>query len=188
MVLEDSLIFILSPHYSNLAIMPLYLPEAYRTLLPPVPSHTAAPPTKLLFLRDPDSLKPPLPTTILSSSVSVPPSGTTFDMVNPAHLCATSSAGPPSHSQPPSKTLVKLSPDPPLPSSLAAELAADAALASSDKESEAQHLEDFIKTNTNPTGRGRHLSAKEKRAASSSTGEKLHSFPVHLYLIPFHSC
>ena len=59
------------------------------------------------------------------------------------------------------------SPDPPAIGTLATELAADAAHQASEKEREAQWLADFIKTNTDPSGHGRHASAKDKRKAQS---------------------
>ena len=67
-------------------------------------------------------------------------------------------------------TLVQLppSPEPPAPGSLAAELAADAVHKASKKEREVQRLADFVKNNTDPSGRGRHATAKEKRSSHSA--------------------
>ena len=62
-------------------------------------------------------------------------------------------------------------PDSPPPGSLAAELIADAAHKATAKEREAAQLDELIRTNTDPTGRGRHASAKEKKAAQASTGK-----------------
>ena len=159
--------------------------------LPPVPAHTAAPQPNPSSSATPTLLSLPSQQTscFLSFCLPVwnPPSGTTFDTVNPALLHATLSAGPPGRTQASLKTLVTLPPDPPLPGSLAVELAVEAAHKLSDKERKAQHLGDFIKTNIDPTSRGCHLAAKEKWAASSSTGEIPFLFLLPPYSTPFHS-
>ena len=59
-------------------------------------------------------------------------------------------------------------PDPPVPGSLAAELAADTAHCASEKERDDQQLADLIRNNLDPSGRGHHLSSKKKRSPRSS--------------------
>ena len=73
--------------------------------------------------------------------------------------------------------------DSPPPGSLAAELIADAAHKATDKEREAAQLDELIKNNTDPSGRGRHASAKEKKAAQASNGK----LPVTLLSLSAHS-
>ena len=145
--LGDSLVPLLAPHYSNEEITRLFTPEPYPTPLLPMPPPTAHQNTEPLFLPDRDSVEPQ------ALSVSMPP---------------------PDSSQPPRQTrrtqMVRLppSPDPPAAGSLAAELAADIAHRASEKERDAQRLTDFLKTNTDPSGRGRHASAKEKQKEKRS--------------------
>ena len=112
--------------------------------MPPPPARQNTDP---LFLPDRDSVEPPVP------SVSMPP----LDAAPPARQTRRS-------------PLVRLPPTPEFPpaGSLEAELAAAAAHEASEKEREAQRLADFVKTNTDPTGRGRYASAKEKRETHSS--------------------
>ena len=141
--LGDSLVPLLSPHYPADEITRLFLPETYPTPLLPVPP---PPTTDPLFLPDFTLIDPPLLAGPASSSFPVKP---------------------PRSRKP--QDLVVL-PDSPPPGSLAAELIADAAHKATDKEREAARLDEFIKNNTDPTGRGRHASAKEKKAAQASNG------------------
>ena len=99
--------------------------------------------TEPLFLPERDSVEHPVP------SMSMPP----LDSVRPTRRTP----------------LVRLPPTPEFPAagSLEAELAAAAAYEASEKEQEAQQLTDFIQTNTDPAGRRRHASAKDKRKAQS---------------------
>ena len=132
----------------------LFTPEPYPTPLLPMPPPPARQNTEPLFLPDRDSVEPPAP------SVSMPPP----DSTQPARQ---------THRTP----IVHLppSPDPPATGSLAAELAADAAHQASEKERDTQRLANFIRTNTDPSGRGRYAPAKEKRKekrSSQSTKEK----------------
>ena len=144
--LGDSLVPLLAPHYSDDEITRLFVPEPYPTPLLPMPPPPARQNTEPLFLPDRDSLEPLVP------SVSLPP----LDSSQPARQIRRT-------------PMVRLppSPDPPASGTLAAELAADVAHQASEKEREAQQLLDFIRTNTDPTGRGHHASAKEKRKAHS---------------------
>ena len=149
--LGDSLVPILAPHYSEDDITRLFAPEPYPTPLLPMPPPPSRQNTEPLFLPERDSVEPPAP------SISMPP---------------------PDSSQPALRTrrppLVQLppSPDPPAPGSLAAELAADVAHQASEKEKDAQRLKDFIQHHTDPSGRGRYASAKEKRQAQSPKGKR----------------
>ena len=145
--LGDVLVSILSPHYSDDDITQLFLPDPYPTPPPPIPPLSARNTTEPLFL--PES-KSPTPPPLASSA---PPSA------------------PPRKRK--TRDLVTLPEDPPLPGSLAAELLADAAHHAGDRERETRQLDELIKNNTDPDGRGRHASAKEKRAASSAPGELL---------------
>ena len=144
--LGDSLVPLLAPHYPADEITRLFLPETYPTPLLPVPP---PPPTEPLFLPDFVLSVPPL----LSDAAPPVPSKSSR-----------------SHK---SKDLVTIPKSPP-PGSLAAELKAEAAHRATAKEREAAQLDELIRNNTDPGGRGRHLSSKEKKAAQASTGK----FPV----------
>ena len=89
---------------------------------------------------------------------------------------------------PPLQTLQETShrtPERPAPGSLAAELAAEAAFQASSKDREAEQLDELIRNNTDPSGRGRHAS-KDKTAPKSSSGESLvSSFPVYSHSFLF---
>ena len=150
--LGDSLVPILAPHYSDDDITRLFAPEPYPTPLLPMPPPPPCQNTEPLFLPERDSVEPPAP------SVSMPP------LDSPARQARRT-------------PLVQLppSPDPPAPGSLAAELAADATHKASEKEREAQQLADFVKNNTDPSGRGRHATAKEKRSSHSAKEKKSES-------------
>ena len=112
--------------------------------MPPPPAHQN---TKPLFLPECGSVEPPV------TSVSLPP----LDSSQPARQTRRT-------------PMVRLppSPHPPATGSLATELAADTVHQALEKERDAQRLAEFIKTNTDPSGRGRHASAKEKRKAQST--------------------
>ena len=144
--LGDSLVPLLAPHYSNDEITHLFAPEPYPTPLLPMPPPPACQNIEPLFLPERDSMEPPV------LSVSMPP----LDSSQPARQTRRT-------------PLVRLppTPDPPATGTQAAELAADAAHQASEKEREAQRLADFIKNNTDPSGRGRHASAKDKWKAQS---------------------
>ena len=108
--------------------------------------------TEPLFLPERDSVEPPAP------SISMPP----------LESSARQTRRTPLVQLPPS-------PDPPAPGSLAAEFAADAAHQASEKERESQQLADFIKNHTDPSGRGRHATAKEKRSSHTAKEKKSES-------------
>ena len=139
----DSLVPLLAPHYSDEEITRLFAPKPYATPLLPMPPPPARQNTEPLFLPERDSVEPPVP------SMSLPP-------LNSARTTRRT-------------PLVRLPPTPELPAagSLESELAAAAAYEASEKEREAQRLADFLKSNTDPTGRGRHASAKDRRKAQS---------------------
>ena len=63
-------------------------------------------------------------------------------------------------------------PDSPPPGSLAAEMRADAAHKATAKEREAAQLDELIRNNTDPDGRSRHVSTKDKKAAQASSATK----------------
>ena len=141
--LGDSLVPLLAPHYTDEEITRLFAPEPYPTPLLPMLSPSARQNTEPLFLPERASVELPVP------SMSLPP----LDSARQTRRTP----------------LVRLPPTPEFPAagSLEAELAAAAAYEASEKEREAQRLKDFIQTNTDPTGRGRHASAKDKRKAQS---------------------
>ena len=159
--LGDVLVSILSPHYSDDDITQLFLSEPYPTPLPPVPPLSARTTTKPLFLPDSESATPP------PLASSAPPSALPR--------------------QRKTRDLVTLPEDPPPPGSLAAELLADASHHAADREREARQLDELIKNNTDPDGRGRHASAKEKRAATSAAGEFLVPRSSFLFIASFSS-
>ena len=157
--LSDQLVSLLSPHYSDDAITQLFLPEPYPTPLPAAPFPPARPNTEPLFLPDTEVEDPLALTTSAHPAIS------------------------PQSTRPwKKKDLVCLLSSLPPDGSLATELAADTAHRASAKDWEAQQLDDLIRTNTDPTGHGRHVSTKEKKAASAN-GE----FPPILsLLLPTH--
>ena len=155
--LGDSLVPLLSPHYSDEEITCLFIPETYPTPLLPVLPPPTRNTTKPLFLPDFDIADPPL------LANSAPPPGPT----KPHHSRKT-------------KDLVIL-PDSPPAGSLATELLADAVHQATSKECNTEQLEEFIRNHTNPTGRGRHASAQEKKSAQASTGKP--PFPTPLSLV-----
>ena len=146
--LGDSLVPLLAPHYSDDKITCIFAPDPYPMPLLPMPPPSARHNTEPLFLPDRDSVEPPAPSVsmpLLESSQSA------------RQTCQT--------------LMVRLppSPDPPAAGSLAAELAADIAHQATEKERDAQRLAEFIKTNTDPSGRGCHASAKEKQKEKRSS-------------------
>ena len=142
--LGDTLVLFLTSHYSADGVTRLFLREPYPTPLPPIPSLSEPPPPEPLFLPDLDPVDPPPQT-------------------------APAKPAPPKKTQGSSHR----TPDPPKPRTLAAELEAEAAFQATARECEAQQLDELIWNNTDPTGRGRHASAKEKRAALSATSKSL---------------
>ena len=62
---------------------------------------------------------------------------------------------------------------------------ADAAHQATAKEREVAQLDELIRNNTDPAGRGRHLSSKEKKAAQASTG-KSPAVPLLMFLYSPH--
>ena len=150
--LGDSLVPLLAPHYSDDEITRLFAPEPYPTPLLPMPPPSARQNTDPLFLPDRDSVEPPAP------SVSMPPLESAVRQTRRTPLVQL----PPS-------------PDTPAPGSLAAEFAADAAHQASEKERESQRLADFVKNHTDPSGRGRHATAKEKRSSHTAKEKKSES-------------
>ena len=136
--LGDSLVPLLAPHYAVDEITRLFLPETYPTPLLPVPPPA---PTEPLFLPDFQLSVPPLLTDTVPFS------------------------GPSKSSQSHKSTDLVVLPKSPPPGSVAAELIADAAHRATAKEREAAQLDELIRNNTDPDGRGRYLSSKEKKAA-----------------------
>ena len=152
--LGDSLVPLLSPHYSDDDITRLFIPEPYPTPLLPMPPHPACQNTKPLFLPDTK--------TKISPQLESPFPPIALD--KPQYKM---------------KDLVILPDNLPPAGSLAAELLVEAKYQATAKEREAAQLAELLKNNTDPTGRRRHTLAKEKKAAQSSTSKSPSCFPPH---------